>query len=75
MSCTLYWKPVRQEGKSIGDHQLRDAIREEFGDYPIRITQDAVPFLRGLAAAKVDGARNLCELIEKYGSIQLWIEC
>lgn len=54
---------------------LRDALRAEFGDYPFVLEHSATPFLRGLAAAGVDGAKQLIDAIEQHESIELWIEC
>ena len=74
MSCSLLWKPASREGQHIGDFQLRDALEEEYG-LPCVLDESAIPFLRGLAAAKVDGAKELRELIESRGPIELWKEC
>ena len=74
MSCSLLWRPIK-DGKSVGDFQLREALRDECGEYPLRLGRGALPFLRGLAAAKVDGAARLIEAIEVQGEIELYLEC
>lgn len=74
MSCTLYWKPVGG-GRPVGDAQLRDLLRDEYGEYPCRLTAEALPFLRGLRAAKVDGAADLLNALEKHDTIDLFVEC
>jgi hypothetical protein len=73
VSCQLYWRPLGN-GKSVGDSQLRDAIDEEFGPQPT-IGQEALPFLRGLVAAKIDGASELIQAINRHGAIALYKEC
>lgn len=73
MSCSLYWKPTKA-GCSIGDNVLRDAIEGEYG-LPCALDMNAVAFLRGLAAAKVDGARALIDAIEKHGTVEMYKEC
>lgn len=73
MSCTLYWKPVGA-GKPVGGAQLRDLLRDEYGE-PCRLTTEALPFLRGLRAAKVDGAAELLNALEKHDTIDLFVEC
>ncbi len=73
MSCALYWKPPGK-GKPVGDGQLRDAVAAEFG-VPAIIDTAAIPFLRGLRAAGVQGADRLIAEIERHGSIEVWKEC
>ena len=74
MSCSLYWRPP-VGGKSAGNFQVRDAIREEFGSYPLTLGSEALPFLRGLKAAKIEDAHILIEAIEKHGAVEVWTEC
>lgn len=75
MSCTLYWRPViHRRDSSPGGVALRNAIEEEFG-LPTTLDLDAVPFLRGLKAAGVDGASELIEAIEKHEQVELYKEC
>ncbi len=73
MSCALYWRPVAKNRKRVGDSALRQAIEDEFGR-ECRLNGDALPFLRGLVAANVDGAKALIEAIEKHADIELWQE-
>jgi len=73
MSCALYWRPLRN-GHHVGDHVLRDAVRREFGS-PCRLDDGALPYLRGLAAAEVDGAQKLIDAIERHGEIEVYLEC
>lgn len=74
MSCALVYRPVQTE-KSVGDSALREALREEFGDFPFRLTRNDLAFARGLRAAKVDGADDLIQLIERYGELEMDIRC
>jgi len=39
------------------------------------IDENALEFLRGLAAAKLDGAKELIDAIEQHGEIQIFQEC
>jgi len=73
MSCSLYWRPVGG-GNQVGGSQLREAIREEFGS-DTRLDMGALPFLRGLAAAGMEGARQLIAAIEKHDVIETYLEC
>ena len=74
MSCTLMWRPVKP-GRSIGDHALREAIREEYSSFPVRLSAADGPFFRGLRAAGVEGASAVLDLIEKHDEIELYTEC
>lgn len=73
MGCQLYWRPIG-DGKPVGGSVLRDTVREEFGDEPM-LDRGALPFLRGLLAARVDGARELIDAIAQHGDIQLFLRC
>lgn len=74
MSCSLVWRPIK-ESRRIGDHRLRDALGYEYGDWPIRLSGQALPFLRGLRAAGVEGAAELIEIIGRQGVVELDVEC
>ena len=73
MSCSLYWKPSGS-GNQVGDAALRNAVEKHFGrrawlDY------DSLEFLRGLAAAGIEGASELIEAIERHERIEVYQEC
>lgn len=74
MSCSLYWRPVKA-GKTVGDSQLRDMLRMEFGDYPFRLGREALPFLRGLRAAGIEGSARLMDIIDAQEEVELYVEC
>ncbi len=76
MSCSLHARPVPSESESPGGSQLRDAIEAEFG-LPCELDANAEMFLRGLAAANVQGARRLLNMLSEAesGRIALWKEC
>jgi len=73
MSCSLFWRPVGG-GNQVGGSQLREAIRGEFGS-DARLDMNAIPYLRGLAAAGIDGARELIAAIGKHDVIETYLEC
>lgn len=74
MSCSLRWRPIG-DYDLIGGSALRDALRDEFGPFPFRLGRDAIPFLRGLRAAKVEGAGELIDLIEKHDDVEMDVSC
>ena len=75
MGCSVYWRPFKPGRHSAGGSTLIAAIREEFGDFPIRLDAQALPYLRGLRAAHIDGAADLMDAIGKHGRIELEVEC
>lgn len=77
MSTSIRWRPSGPNGRGLqGSYgpELKSALREEFGDGRRTLDDAAIPFLRGLRAAKVEGASELIALIEKHDSIDVWEE-
>lgn len=74
MSCSLHWKPSGNGERVNCGSALRDAIGDEFGR-KCTLDHHAIAFLRGLAAAKIEGARELIDAIETHGAIDVWQEC
>lgn len=73
MSYNLYWMPVVDpDYKSLPD-ALKFKFRDLFG-YPVdrELDNAAIPQLRALEVCKVEGAKELIELIEKHGSVRVW---
>lgn len=74
MSESLYWgmvekmKPIEE-----GGHELREIVREKFGNGSIVSYQD-MDFLDGLIAAKVPGAFELRDLIMQHEKIKVFIK-
>lgn len=75
MTCTLYFKPVVNDGERVGDIQLREILNKKYHDYPLCLSCHQVEFLEGLQFAGVDGASRLIEAIKEYDVIQLYLEC
>ncbi len=76
MSLNLYWRPLAK-----GQHDLPDALkfilRERFGNgVSFRRVFSATDFdyLRGLTDAKVVGAQDLIEAIERWDQVEVWTE-
>lgn len=71
MSSTLTWKPKLQqpESRSLPD-DLKFILRE-YNLIPNAFTQADIPYLNGLAHAKIDGAKELIELIEKFQQVDV----
>ena len=80
MSSNLMWKPETQANGSL-PYGLKRAISRRLWDTDgscgggcATVDKDDIEFLKGLAAAKVDGASELINLINKHGRIVLWHE-
>jgi len=74
VSCSLYWRPVSKTHLGGFRRTVRDEMIECYGSGAI-IDENALEFLRGLAAAKLDGAKELIDAIEQHGEIQIFQEC
>ena len=80
MSATLKWKPVRPEGKSLGD-AAKFLFRENYSlnDGNVTLSSGDVLWMRGALAATNDAElkkdlSTLIEAIGKYGAVELWQE-
>lgn len=74
MSCNLFMRPMATDKEGVGGPTLRDALDGEFG-LPCTLDHDSEPFIRGLAAANITGARQLLEAIAEHGCMYVWKEC
>lgn len=72
MSEKLYWKPLMNNEKQVGGVDLKDIVDFEWGP---RCTLDSrhIPTLKGLALAKIEGAQDLIDAIEKHEEIDVFI--
>ena len=72
MSTNLYWEPVEPHPANSLPDKLKFVLRETWG-WPVKCTLDSsnIGFFRGLAAAGIDGAKEVVELLEKYDAIKL----
>lgn len=85
MSTHLYWRPVRNENRSLG-YQLKFHLAPKLwghdgtlGSSPTVVGPELVDFLDGLiSATNVDDVRKEAErlkaLIEKHGAVEIWLE-
>ncbi len=70
MSQSLYWEPANRRKKQVGGMDLREVFR----DRPRLLGEGSRSFLEGLSAAKVEGAQELLDALDKHEAIQLYIE-
>lgn len=76
MSTNLYWRPKPTKKNNAGsDSALKWALQNRYSN-PIdkTIGINALDYLQGLADAKVSGAQDLIDAIEKYDEIELFEE-
>jgi hypothetical protein len=73
MSTTLSWRPIH-DGKSLPDH-LKFKLRSRYNlDTWREFSNSDREYLQGLVDCDVEGAKELMELIERYGSVELKLE-
>ena len=80
MSSDLYWRPPNPEGAYLG-YELKFILREQFGGGTLsewtQVDKADVSFLEGVIVGSGKhttvgkGARELIELIEKHGSVEV----
>lgn len=80
MSSTLVWRPDTNESNPLPDG-LKYTLSKKLwgtdgscGGEPMRIGGSFVPYLEGLRDAGIDGAEELIDIIDRYGSVIVWHE-
>ena len=75
MSSTLMYAPKPISKKPLG-LDIKRAITKHycFNGGQICLGEDAVGFLNGLLCAGIDDASVLLEVIEKHGSVNIYLE-
>lgn len=81
MSITIYYRQVQPKSmKALGTYTpsgTKEALCRAFGDMPIRLDNESLPVLRGMAAMDAEFSKNpnpyqeLIEAIEKLGVLEL----
>ena len=80
MSATLCWKPTTQAQGHLPDElkfilRTSSLLRQKVDGCDSIFTADRWrPYFIGLADAKVEGAQEVLDLLDKYGEIILWLE-
>lgn len=80
MSLDLYYSPGLREPDSLPKALKYVLGRRLWGEEvhlqspPQTVDKTLIPYLEGLRDAGTDGAQRLIDLIEKYGSVRLWID-
>lgn len=70
MGLTLIWRPLA-EGTDLPD-ELRRVLEAKYRTHwPIRISRDEWGYFEGLRDAKISGAAEVLDLIEKHGELEL----
>lgn len=74
MSCSVYWKPVKNDGKYVGSGRFREILHKKFG-YPAILTHSSLPYLEGLEDCGHIEAKILIEAIHENETIEIFLEC
>jgi hypothetical protein len=75
MSANLYWRPVPKTAHGLPD-ALKYILQDSQGlEAEMQVfTRASICYLRGLADAKIDGAQELINAIEKHEEVEVWLE-
>lgn len=69
MSTTLKWRPIK------GGRSLPYALKRVLADQTLGVWKySSIEYLRGLRDAKVEGAQELIDALEKHGEVELFLE-
>ena len=77
MSATLKWEPAIRKAHSLPDALkfiLRDSCGVSGSESKQMWGREKIPYLTGLVHAKIEGAEELIQAIEKHDEIDLWLE-
>lgn len=81
MSATICWRPSAKNDKHLNvgaPSSFMEVMKNAGFGFPCAVTLSDVPVLRGMAAVYGRNDQNpnpfdeLLDLVEKYGSIELW---
>lgn len=82
MSASILYRPLADQRKCVDDvlapSRFLGVMGKCFGNLPFTLGEGAIPTLSGMAATWDDDMHNpferIIELIEKYGTIEVWAE-
>lgn len=69
MSCTLHWRKVYEESKTLHD-ELKRKITDKYS-LPRTFTASDIPYLEGLEQCNVKGATELLAIIREHYEVEL----
>lgn len=73
MSAKLCWRPKARTRETL-PYALQSILREALGESPRTFSNKDIPYLTGLRDAKIEGAQELIDAIEKHEEVELWLE-
>ena len=74
MSCSVLWKPVKDDGKYVGKGSFRDVLDKKYG-FPATLNRLDVPYLEGMRDCGHEEAQILIDAIYIEGTIEIFLEC
>lgn len=81
MSATIHYRKTAKADpylKQVGaPSSFIESLKRAFGGFPVELTESSIPILRGMQAVagfppNDDAYGEVIELIEKFGSIELY---
>lgn len=74
MSCSVLWKPVKNDGTYVGKGKFRDILEKKFG-FPSVLSYSDIPYLEGLFESGHEEVRILIDALRLEGKIEIFLEC
>ena len=80
MSATFLWEVVKPSAaRTVGGGTSSDSgpLQETFGNFPCQLDEGSIDMLKAMHRATREAETiygNLADLVEKHGTISLWVE-
>jgi hypothetical protein len=74
VSCSVLWKPFKNEGKFVGKGSLRDILDKKYG-FPAKLSHKDINYLEGMEDCGHEEARILIDAIYAEEEIEIFLEC
>lgn len=83
MSANICWRPVTANKNSLGVNypsNFIDSLEEAFGVFPVKLSHEEVPILKGMVSVKSTKSNNckqykkIIDLITELGEIEIFAE-
>ena len=74
MSCSVFWKPLYNSGKYVGQGAFRDILERKY-TFPAELSHSDIPYLEGIKNCGHGEAHVLIDAIDEYNVIKIFLEC
>ena len=74
MSCSVMWKPSKNDGKYVGSGSFRDILERRYG-FPAILGHSNINYLEGMRDSGHNEAQILIDAINEESQIEIFLEC